>query len=163
MSMSEEQRALYKRLEAKSTWVDAYCGADMNRLPVRGQMLFVGFCMAPLAYRLGFVVQIRLKQGDFGSHNFLMRMADGSLHQHSNNKFDAISDEDTQALLPFFVGKPATEQYELGYSVGSPDSGAAGYLIASEQEYPRQDNGAAQSMPLVDAAGSIQMADLVYI
>lgn len=163
MSMTPEQQALYKRLEEKSTWVNSYCGVDMARLPVRGQMLFVGHCMAPLFFRVGFVVQIRLKQGDFQSHNLLIRMADGSLHQHSNNRFDAVSEEDLQELLPYFKGQPATEEFERGYSVGSPDSHAVGFLIARECDYPRTESGAPPTMPLVNAIHGVEMADLVYI
>jgi len=163
MRLSEEQQALYRRVEAKSTWANAYCGVDMNRLPVQGQMLFVGHCMAPLAYRLGFVVQIRLKQGDFGSHNFLIRMLDGSLHQHSNNRFDAIGSEDELELLPHFLGKPDKEDYERGYSTGSPSSQAVGFLIARESQYPRTENGRPPSLPLVNVFNDVEMAELVYI
>lgn len=163
MRLTDEQQALYMRLAAKSTWVEAYCGVDMNRLPVRGQMLLVGPCMAPLAYRVGFVVQIRLKQGDFGSHNFLIRMLDGSLHQHSNNCFNAIKAEDELALLLEFKMKPDSEDYEQGYSIGSPDSQAAGFLVARESDYPRNGDGTQPSISLVNSKGSVEMAQLVYI
>ena len=163
MIMTPEQSLLYQRLVDGISWHGAYCGTSMDKIPKRGEMVIAGPCSAPLPFRIGFVVQIRLKQGDFGSHNLLIRHADGSLHQHSNNMFCPVVDEDLQLLLPFFKGQPAEEQYERGYSVGSPDSHAVGYLIAKRSDYPGSANGPTESIAVTDNQGNSEQQAIVFV
>lgn len=160
--MNDPQRSLYARLINQVSWVGAYCGTDMNRLPCQGQMVVAGPCGAPDLYRIGYVVQIRLRQGAAGSHNLLIRHADGQLHQHSNNLFCPIAPEDEQALQVFFAYKPSAEDFSRGYTVnGSNETHAAGYLIANRSDYP--DEVAPNALPVTDYMGYSSEVDVVWV
>lgn len=160
--MNDTQRSLYARLINEVSWVGAYCGIDMNRLPCQGQMVVAGPCGAPDLYRIGYVVQIRLRQGAAGSHNLLLRHANGQLHQHSNNLFCSIAPEDEQALQVFFDRKPSEEDFSRGYTVdGSNETHATGYLIASRSDFP--DEATPFVLPVTDYLGHSSQVDVVWV
>lgn len=97
----------------------------------RGQFVLVGMGMAPDIYRIGYVVQIRLGQGAFGSDLYLIRHADGTYQQHANNFYLEMDFEEIDQVAKWFeAAMPGGENFDDGYILnGDPETLAIGFLI----------------------------------
>jgi len=68
----------------------------------------------------GYVTQIRMKCGAFGSDIYFVREANGNLGTHENQSFWKLTKDQANSLAPFFTHLPAEELAEnpnLTYTV----------------------------------------------
>ncbi|HHQ2714292.1 TPA: hypothetical protein ACSPMB_000121 [Pseudomonas aeruginosa] len=136
-----------------------------NRLPVQGQFLLTGIHNGPKSRRIGYVVQIRRKQGRFGTDNYLLRHADGTLMQHSDQFFAAATPEEIDAIRPFFgENLPETEDYSHGYDLGSQESRATGFIIEPPAGFqPRGGEGTSMRITQTDLDGRRSTTHVAFI
>lgn len=66
--------------------------------------------------RVGYVVQIREKAGQFGSKKVFMRLSDGTLITHENQAFWSVGSEQESLIRSVFATLPEDEDYSRGYS-----------------------------------------------
>jgi hypothetical protein len=146
-------------------WIHAVGGFSMHRQPAQGQFLLTGPHSSSLIGSIGFVVQVRLKQGQFGSDNYILCHSDGSLMQHSNNHFYPLTAAEVEAVRPFFADRlPEDEDYSKGYALDSEESRAFGFLIGPPVgSIPRGGEGARVRTTVVDADGKESVTDTVYL
>uniref|UniRef100_UPI001C49CB85 hypothetical protein n=6 Tax=Pseudomonas aeruginosa TaxID=287 RepID=UPI001C49CB85 len=119
----------------------------------------------PKHHRIGYVVQIRRKQGRFGTDNYLLRHADGTLMQHSDQFFAAMTPEEIDAVLPFFgENLPETEDYSRGYDLGSQESRAMGFIIEPPAGFqPRGGEGTSTRITQTDPDGRRSTTHIAFI
>ncbi|MDG9815812.1 hypothetical protein [Pseudomonas putida] len=136
-----------------------------DRLPVFGQFLLTGPGPAGLLEKIGYVVQIRRRQGIFGSDVYLLRHCDGSLCQHSNNMFQPLTPDEAIAVLPCFGNVlPPAEGQNPTYGLGEPDTRVQGFIIEPPEGFqPRGGEGARMRMTVTDADGNQQVTDTVFL
>ncbi|WP_185750551.1 hypothetical protein [Pseudomonas fulva] len=139
-------------------------GSISDRLPVFGQYLLTGPGPAPLINKIGYVVQIRRRQGIFGSDIYLLRHCDGSLCQHSNNSFLPLTPDEVREVLPCFGGvQPKAEGVAPVYGLGQPDTRAHGFIIEPPEGFqPRGGEGARMRMTVTDPGGSKHITHTVF-
>lgn len=87
-------------------------------------------------HALGYVVQIRKKRGQFGSDQYLIRNASGSLAVHENQSFYLVDDELAEQAMSHFAMKPDQEGENTEYTIGH-DHGEVGYIIESKDGDPK--------------------------
>jgi hypothetical protein len=111
---------------------------------LRGRFMVAGYNGEAALGRVGYCVQIRRKQGQFGSDCVWLRLADGSLTIHQNNSYMSISIEDEALIRPFFVHLPEDEDYEDGFHIqGCPDSMRTEFIVEPDEDFvPRGGEGA---------------------
>lgn len=94
------------------SYIGMYDSFVSKNLPVRGAWVITGPGLGPIMWRVGYVCQIRLKRGQFGSDMYLIRHADGTLICHENNSYIAMSRVDIDLIRPHFVYLPEDEEKE---------------------------------------------------
>ncbi|MCS3472639.1 hypothetical protein M2401_006404 [Pseudomonas sp. JUb42] len=76
------------------------------------------------------IVQIRRRQGIFGSDIYLLRYCNGELVQHANNMYLSLIPEEIEAVLPCFGNvTPSSEGENPVYGLGNPSTRTAEFLI----------------------------------
>jgi len=91
---------------------------------------------------IGYVVQVRKQWGAFGSDMFFLREHDGTLRTHENQSFWKLSDEQVEAVLPFFKDSSSDElegNKNLEYSILSEQK-ASGFIVTDENAPDRVDS-----------------------
>ncbi|TCV62758.1 hypothetical protein [Pseudomonas fluorescens] len=141
-----------------------FAGAQ-DQLPVFGQYVRTGPGPAPLVNQIGYVVQIRRRQGIFGSDIYLLRHCNGELVQHSNNMYLPLTQEEIEAVLPCFGSvKPSAEGENPVYGIGGPSTRTAGFLIEPPEGFQlRGGEGARMRMTTIGADGSKSLTDTVFL
>ena len=92
--------------------------------PQRGQFLLTGFQAGnrdDFTYYVGYVVQIRLKAGAFGSDMYMLRHCNDKLMCHEYQSFTALSPEQEKLARTFFTCTPEEEDWEHGFSIKGED------------------------------------------
>lgn len=95
---------------SSESYVGMYGGFTHNGTPKRGEWVITGPGIGPLMWRVGYVCQIRLKRGQFGSDMYLIRHGDGTLIAHENNSYIPMDDETIERLIPLFKCLPHDEE-----------------------------------------------------
>lgn len=92
-----------------------------SKYPQPGEYYLTGPIAGPernnLARMMGYVVQVRLKAGAFGSDMVLMRCPDGTLARHENQSFFAVDEEQKQKIIDLFKKEPV-DDYSEPYTLG---------------------------------------------
>lgn len=83
--------------------------------PGFGQFVVTGMSFQPLIQRVGYCVQVRRGVGQFGSDMVFLRHADGSLCQHENNCYIALSPEEELLARKIFICLPEDESEDKTY------------------------------------------------
>lgn len=86
-------------------------------------------------HALGYVVQIRKKRGQFGSDQYLIRNAKGTLATHENQSFHLVEEELAEQAMSHFAMKPDQEGADTEYTIGH-EHGEVGYIIESKDGDP---------------------------
>jgi hypothetical protein len=162
------QAAVYAQIVGGISYEKRFPGAmgfGSSRVPERGQFFVTGPNTAPLLHMIGYVVQVRLKQGQFGSDNYILRHSDGKLMQHSNNHFMPLTAEELEVVRPFFTTwSPETEDYSHGYTLGSAETHAVEFLVEPPEGFAvRGGEGARMRMTTTCADGSKTVTDTVFL
>lgn len=136
-----------------------------DRLPVFGQYVRTGPGPAPLVNQIGYVVQIRRRQGIFGSDIYLLRHCNGELVQHSNNMYLPLTPEEIEAVLPCFGAViPSAEGESPVYGIGDPSTRTAGFIIEPPEGFEtRGGEGARMQMTTIGADGRKSLTDTVFL
>ncbi len=162
------QEVFARVLSQPGVWAERattmFAGAQ-DKLPVFGQYVRTGPGPAPLINQIGYVVQIRRRQGVFGSDIYLLRHCDGSLVQHSNNMFLPLSLEEIEAVLPCFGEvKPSAEGENPTYGLGDPSTRMAGFLIEPPDGFEtRGGEGARMQLTTIGPDGGKTITDTVFL
>ncbi|NNB33927.1 hypothetical protein [Pseudomonas fragi] len=141
-----------------------FAGAQ-DQLPVFGQYVRTGPGPAPLVNQIGYVVQIRRRQGIFGSDVYLLRHCNGELVQHANNMYLPLTSEEIEAVLPCFGNvTPSAEGENPVYGLGDPSTRTAGFLINPPEGFElRGGEGARMRMNTIGTDGSRTLTDTVFL
>ena len=113
-----------------------------SNYPQPGEYYITGPIAGPqgndLARMVGYIVQVRLKAGAFGSDIVLMRCPDGVLARHENQFFFAVNEEQKQKIIDLFEDK-TKEDYSSPYTLGGeyPETGK---VIQPKENGPLVDN-----------------------
>lgn len=90
----------------------------------------------PTSYKfqpmIGRLVQVRLESGEYGSHNVLLRHADDSLWQHSNQSFYRITDPATLKKLKAEFSQDFEDKPDVEYTINKDKEPETGFIIASK-------------------------------
>jgi hypothetical protein len=149
-------------------WMQTVGGFSGRRMPEQGMFVKTGPHGGSMRGSIGWVAQVRLKQGQFGSDNYILchAGADGGwLMQHSNNAFYPLTTAEVELVRPFFADRlPENEDFSYGYTLGSDETRAVGFLIDPPEAFePRGGEGARMRMTVTDAAGNESVTDTVFL
>ncbi len=105
-----------------------------NTLPQQGEIVFSDrfagreYCFDNQFFR---VVQIRLGCGQFGSHMYFLRHADGTLITAENQSFKKVPEQFVEDVESYFSLSNADEEegYRLGYSLNGGKHLEIGFII----------------------------------
>lgn len=155
------------RADHEARWLQTVGGFIGNRVPVQGMYVITGpHGNSPLG-SIGWVAQVRLKQGQFGSDNYILCHADNGprLMQHSNNVFYPLTPDEVELVRPFFAERlPEHEDFSHGYSLGTEETRAVGFLIDPPEGFePRGGEGARLKMTTIGTDGSKTITDTVFL
>ncbi|HCL3282076.1 TPA: hypothetical protein N2A29_006134, partial [Pseudomonas aeruginosa] len=113
------------------------------------------------------VAQVRYKQGQFGSDNYILCHAGngGWLMQHSNNVFYPLTPAEVEQVRPYFADcLPESETFPTGITLGSEETRAVGFLIDPPEGFEtRGGEGARMRMTIIGADGNKAVTDTVFI
>lgn len=116
-----DREALVNRILALTDYRNTVWGLgtpERNKLKVKpGMMVITGpQFRSSLERHLGFIVQIRLGRGQFGSDMVFVRHPDGMLVTHENQCFCQMSEDQEALARPLFTDLPEDEDLTRGYS-----------------------------------------------
>jgi hypothetical protein len=155
------------RADHDARWMQTVGGFTGRRVPVQGMYVITGPHGGSVLGSIGWVVQVRLKQGQFGSDIYILCQADNGprLMQHSNNVFYPLTPDEVELVRPFFAKRlPEHEDFSRGYSLGSEETRAVGFLIDPPEGFePRGGEGARLKMTTIGADGSKTITDTVFL
>lgn len=155
------------RADHEARWMLTVGGFGSLRMPTRGMFVKTGPHGGAMLGSIGWVVQVRLKQGQFGSDNYILCHAGkgGWLMQHSNNVFYPLTPEEEALVRPFFADRlPEEEDFSNGYTLGSEESRAVGFLIDPPQDFElRGGEGARMRIAIVGESGETDITDTVFL
>lgn len=155
------------RADHEARWMETVGGFGSLRMPTRGMFVKTGPHGGSMLGSIGWVVQVRLKQGQFGSDNYILCHAGkgGWLMQHSNNVFYPLTPEEEALVRPFFADRlPEEEDFSNGYTLGREESRAVGFLIDPPQDFaPRGGEGARMRIDIVGESGETDITDTVFL
>jgi len=163
-----DYQEVFARVLQPTVWKDratTMFSGFQDRLPKFGQYVLTGPGPAPLINQIGYVVQIRRRQGIFGSDIYLLRHCSGELVQHSNNMYLPLTPEESDAVLPCFGDvKPSAEGENPVYGLGDASTRTAGFLIDPPEGFEtRGGEGARMRMTTTSADGSKTLTDTVFL
>ncbi|XLY90467.1 hypothetical protein ACK8QS_22620 (plasmid) [Ectopseudomonas mendocina] len=148
-------------------WMQTVGGFSGRRMPVQGMFVKTGPHGGSMRGSIGWVAQVRLKQGQFGSDNYILCHAGngGWLMQHSNNVFYPLTPAEEEQVRPYFADcLPENETFPTGITLGSEETRAVGFLNdPSEGFETRGGEGARMRMTTIGADGSKTITDTVFI
>lgn len=151
----------------EARWKQTVGGLSGSRMPEQGMFVKTGPHGGSMRGSIGWVAQVRLKQGQFGSDNYILCHAGdgGWLMQHSNNVFYPLTPAEVELVRPFFADRlPENEDYSRGYTLGSEETRAFGFLIdPSEGFEPRGGEGARMRMATIGVDGSKTITETVFL
>lgn len=163
---AEDINSVFEDILSKASFAERSKGMfGIFRQPTQGQYLIVGQGGAPMLQRIGYVVQIRVKQGAFGSDIYILRHADHTVAQHANNMYIPMTEEEIERVKPFFgFAMPENEDFEHGFTLGGPDTLAAGFLIDPPEGFQTRGGGGSRMRTTVkDADGNESVTDTVFL
>lgn len=150
-----------------SRWMQTVGGLASRGEPERGMFVKTGPHGGSLRGSIGWVVQVRLKQGAFGSDNYILcHPGDGGwLMQHSNNSYYPLNHSEVELVRPFFADRlPEDEDFSRGYTLGSEDTRAIGFLIEPPNDFnPRGGEGARMRTTVTGHDGKTTVTDTVFM
>jgi hypothetical protein len=146
--------------------VGGFSGRD--RMPEQGMFVKTGPHGGSMRGSIGWVAQVRLKQGQFGSDNYILCHpgADGGwLMQHANQVFYPLTPAEVELVRPFFADRlPENEDFSHGYTLGSEETRMFGFLIDPPVGFePRGGEGASMRMTVTDGSGKTTVTDTVFL
>ncbi len=152
----------------EARWMQAVGGFSGRRMPEQGMFVKTGPHGGSMRGSIGWVAQVRLKQGQFGSDNYILCHAGdgcGWLMQHSNNSFYPLSPAEIELVRPFFADcLPENEDLSGGITLGGEETRAIGFLIDPPEGFePRGGEGARMRMTTIAADGSKTLTDTVFL
>lgn len=153
----------------EARWMQTFGGfTSASRTPEQGQFVKTGPHGGSVRGSIGWVAQVRFKQGQFGSDIYILCHAGadgGGLMQHSNNSFYPLTPDEVELVRPFFADRlPENEDVSKGYTLGSDDTRMFGFLIDPPVGFePRGGEGASMRMTTVDADGKTTVTDTVFL
>ncbi|EPA99468.1 hypothetical protein PG5_02750 [Pseudomonas sp. G5(2012)] len=110
---------------------------------------------------------MRLKQGQFGSDNYILCHAGngGWAMQHSNNVFYPLTADEVELVRPYFADcLPENEDFSRGFTLGSEETRAIGFLIDPPEGFEtRGGEGARMRMTTIGTDGSKTLTDTVFL
>jgi hypothetical protein len=151
----------------EARWMQTVGGLSGGRMPEKGMFVKTGPHGGSMRGSIGWVVQVRLKQGQFGSDNYILCHAGdgGWLMQHANNVFYPLTPAEVEQVLPFFADRlPENEDFSRGYTLGSDETRAFGFLIDPPEGFePRGGEGSRMLITTIGADGSKTLTDTVFL
>jgi len=94
----------------------------------KGKYVLSGFVMDTMEMIIGKLVQVRQKQGAFGTDLVLIREANGTLSSHTNQHFWIIPSEYKDELDKMFEGVYRDDADEYEYSIQGKEK-MKGFLV----------------------------------
>lgn len=148
-------------------WMQTIGGFSDKGVPERGMFVKTGPHGGSMRGSIGWVAQVRLKQGQFGSDNYILCHPDngGRLMQHSNNVFYPLTPKEEEMVRPFFRDRlPEDEDFTQGYTLGSEETRAIGFLIDPPEGFaPRGGEGASMRMTVTEPDGKTTVTETVFL
>lgn len=155
------------RTDHEARWKETVGGFVALCQPEFGMFVMTGPHGGSLRGSIGWVAQVRRKQGQFGSDNYILCHPgnEGWLMQHSNNVFYPLTPEETQLVRPFFSDcLPENADFSAGITLGSEETRAVGFMIEPPEGFEtRGGEGARMQLTTIDADGSKTVTDTVFI
>lgn len=148
-------------------WMQTVGGFSGRRMPEQGMFVKTGPHGGSMRGSIGWVAQVRLKQGQFGSDNYILCHAGngGWAMQHSNNVFYPLTPAEVELVRPYFADcLPENEDFSRGYTLGSEETRAFGFLIDPPAGFePRGGEGARMRTTVTGADGKTTVTDTVFL
>jgi hypothetical protein len=113
-----------------------------GRYPEYGKLVMSGMAMGmpyDFDHAIGYIVQIRVSRGAYGSDQYLVRHQDGTLTTHENQSFWIVSEFHQEAALSLFEQTPDKEGGDTEYTIaeGFPE---VGYIIKESCDSPKSES-----------------------
>lgn len=151
----------------EARWMTTVGCFSSRRMPEQGMFVKTGPHGGSILGSIGWVAQVRLKQGQFGSDNYILCHAGngGWAVQHSNQVFYPLTPAEVDLVRPFFSDcLPEDEDFSRGFTLGSEETRAIGFLIDPPADFePRGGEGASMRMTTVDADGNKTVTETVFL
>lgn len=178
MPLNEAQQAEFDAIHAQIhdaihadhevRWMQAFSAfSSSKRMPEQGQFVKTGPHGGSMRGSIGWVAQVRLKQGQFGSDNYILchHGNGGWAMQHSNQVFYPLTPAEVDLVRPFFADcLPENEDFSHGYTLGSEETRMFGFLIDPPVGFePRGGEGASMRMTTIDANGDKTVTETVFL
>ncbi|HCE7248223.1 TPA: hypothetical protein NHR53_006057 [Pseudomonas aeruginosa] len=148
-------------------WMQTVGGFGSLQKPTQGMFVKTGPHGGSMRGSIGWVAQVRLKQGQFGSDNYILCHPGngGWLMQHSNNVFYPLTPVEVELVRPFFADRlPEDEDFTQGYTLGSEDTRAVGFLVDPPEGFePRGGEGARMRTTVTGENGETTVTDTVFL
>lgn len=149
-------------------WMQTVGGFGSRRMPEQGMFVKTGPHGGSKRGSIGWVAQVRLRQGQFGSDNYILchAGADGGwLMQHANQAFYPLTPAEVELVRPFFADRlPENEDFSRGYTLGSEETRAIGFLIDPPAGFePRGGEGAHMRTTVTGADGKTTVTETVFL
>lgn len=148
-------------------WMQTVGGLSSRRVPAQGMFVKTGPHGGSMRGSIGWVAQVRLKQGQFASDNYILCHAGngGWLMQHSNNAFYPLTPEEVELVRPYFADcLPENETFPSGITLGSEETRAVGFLIEPPKNFePRGGEGARMRLTTIGPDGGKTVTDTVFL
>jgi hypothetical protein len=165
------------RADHEVRWMQTVGNFGSVRMPEQGMFVKTGPHGNSPRGSIGWVAQVRIKQGQFGSDNYILCHAGpgpgdgdgdgdgGWLMQHSNNAFYPLTPAEVELVRPYFSDcLPESESFPNGITLGSEETRAIGFLIEPPKDFqPRGGEGASMRMTTVGADGSKTITETVFL
>lgn len=155
------------RADHEARWMQTVGGFGSLCQPEFGMFVKTGPHGGSLRGSIGWVAQVRRKQGQFGSDIYILCHAGdgGWLMQHSNNVFYPLTAAEVELIRPFFADcLPESADFCRGITLGTEDSRAVGFLIDPPEGFEiRGGEGAGIRMTTIGADGSKTVTDTVFM
>ena len=148
-------------------WKQTVGGFGSQREPEQGMFVKTGPHGDSIRGSIGWVAQVRRKQGLFGSDNYILCHAGkkGWLMQHSNNVFYPLTPAEVALVRPYFADcLPENETFPNGITLGTEESRAFGFFIDPPEGFQtRGGEGASMRMTTIGPDGSKTVTDTVFV
>ncbi|WOF81692.1 hypothetical protein P5704_027840 (plasmid) [Pseudomonas sp. FeN3W] len=155
------------RADHEARWMKTVGGMGSLCIPKYGMFVKTGPHSGSLRGSIGWVAQVRRKQGQFGSDNYILCHAGngGWLMQHFNNFFYPLTCAETDLIRPYFDDcLPENADFSRGITLGSEETRAIGFIIEPPKGFEtRGGEGARMRMTTIDADGVKTVTDAVFL
>ncbi|MFJ3109971.1 hypothetical protein [Pseudomonas putida] len=154
------------RADHEERWKQTF-GFGKTRMPEQGMFVKTGPHSGSLIGSIGWVAQVRLKQGQFGSDNYILCHAGkgGWLMQHSNNHFFPLTAAEIEQVRPYFSDcLPDNETFPKGIHLGSEETRMIGFIVDPPEGFEiRGGEGARMRMTTVGPDGKKSVTDTLFL